>query len=234
MSAAVPAGVSMVIFSGGKNSRLEALSGTIYKPFLPLHGISLIARHIFRAALAGVRDITIITDQADPLVARYVDEIRDGVNEATICLRFVDGEPAAKLVNFAADKSPTPPVLVTVGDTYAWYDPAELVAAALAPGIDSAMAVADYHIPFGVVSISDDLVTSFNEKPASGYRVNTGQLALGPQAMRLISEGSSLAGALTALAADAKLAAVEISSAFITVDSIIDIAAAHESDVLNG
>ncbi|MEY9927204.1 NDP-sugar pyrophosphorylase family protein [Catenulispora sp. GP43] len=221
----------MVLLCGGQNSRLQALSGTIYKPFLPLQNATLVARHITRAVLAGVRDVTVVVDHMDPLVAAHVEGIAADLCD-TVCVRllYCTGEPADKLRLYRKSTGlvPSSPVLAVLGDSYAWYDPFALVKAA-SPPFDSALAVASYRIPFGVVTVTDGVIVRFQEKPDSGHLINAGQMALGPAAFASLDEGQDLASVLVGLADRRLLTAVTVGSALTTVDTLSDIASAAAS-----
>jgi NDP-sugar pyrophosphorylase family protein len=219
----------MAILCGGQNSRLGPLSGTIYKPFLPIQGMTTIARNVTRAVLAGIQDITVLMDMEDTLIRSYVEGMSAGLRgRANISILLVEGEHSEKLTSYASRRAARPPVLVSLGDSYSLYDPVLLGQASLQEGIDSAITIAAFRLPFGVVTTSNGRVISFAEKPMTPYFVNLGQLALGERAFDLLAHGHSMASALGVLASEGRLAATEVSSEFVTFDSIADIARAYE------
>ncbi len=223
----------MVILAGGQNSRLTVLSGTIYKPFLPINGMSFVARQVARAALAGIADVTVIVDTPDPLIGEYVRLLREDPRYVVdVSLLCVEGDQARKLTEYSRSTSSRLPVVVCNGDTYVHYDPIALAQAAQVEGVDSAILVAEYRLPFGVVSVVNGRAAGFDEKPNVGYKVSTGQLAVGPEAFRLMSDGMDLAATLSTLAFDGRLAVVEAGSSFVVIDSFDDVAAAHRSEIL--
>lgn len=224
----------VVILAGGQNSRMQALSGTIYKPFLPLQGMTLVARHIMRTALAGSTDITVLIDSPDPLISAHVEATAASLPASVaLSVAHVSGDTAEKLRTYRLNrgKDLTFPVIIVLGDSFALYDPNALGRAA-SGSADSAVAIAKYHIPYGVVGVEDGMVKHFHEKPYSGYLINAGQLALGAEAFELMDRGLDLARVLSCLATSNRLAAVEVASSLLSVDSLGDIAEASISPLL--
>jgi vacuolar-type H+-ATPase subunit F/Vma7 len=61
-------------------------------------GLSLVARHVFRAALAGITGITVIVDSPDTLVVAYLEAIRaDVADDCDLRFMTVAGTTATKL-----------------------------------------------------------------------------------------------------------------------------------------
>jgi NDP-sugar pyrophosphorylase family protein len=226
--------IDVVVLAGGENSRLEALSGTIFKPFLPLRRASLVARHLTRCALAGVDNVVVVSDCQDSLASQVVDAAKAAVDTRMLVLAaHHSGTPAEKILLGAELVRSKGPLVVVLGDSFARYDPCELVRAATRDGADSAMAVADYRLPFGTVEETGGIATGFTEKPHTGYLVNTGHLALGPTALALLRQRYGLGEALAVLARERRLATVRVASDFVTIDSLEGIAAALRSGVLD-
>jgi NDP-sugar pyrophosphorylase family protein len=204
------------------------MSGTLYKPFLPIQSASLVAKHVFRGITAGLRRVVLVVDDPDPLLTRLVAEFQsNSPNDVSVSLLHINGDTNLKVVRAADTLDPQPErLLVGLADTFCWYDPVQLYAAALRPGIDSSIAVASFRLPFGVVAVRGNLVSSFQEKPITNYLVNLGQMALGPAASGLLRQGHSLGHMLETLAKRGQLAAERASSRFLTLDSVQDVARA--------
>lgn len=211
-----------IILSGGENTRLDVLRGTIYKPFLELRRTTLVARHVTRAVRAGHRMIRIVIDNDDPIVAGYVAELADAV-DVDVDLLAIPGDARTKITNVLDLCESPSPAMVVLGDTYAWYDSRQLLSR-LDPGIACCIAVAPYRLQFGVVDVVDDLVTGFNEKPMTGYLVNLGIMAFGADAIDAMKRGTGVGELLAELAALGRLASVELSEGFLTVDSLDGVA----------
>ena len=77
----------LVILAGGINSRMESLRGTIYKAFLPIHGLSCIARQVIRAAAYGIRRVDVIVDEYDPALSVLATSGQTAAIEHALCQR---------------------------------------------------------------------------------------------------------------------------------------------------
>jgi hypothetical protein len=212
---------TLVVLAGGSNTRLGPLRGTLYKPFLPIHGLSLLARHLARAELAGIGKAIVFVDHYDPLAAMLLEQSHGDSIE--VLLRCVPGSMEAKL-EAAATEVAQRPLVVVLGDSYALYDPCELHRRSGVVGTDSVLAVAPYRLPFGVIEADSERVERFSEKPTTSYLVATGQLGLGSLALEQIGTGRPLQDVLADLATRGQLASLELAPEFVTVDSLFDIA----------
>jgi NDP-sugar pyrophosphorylase family protein len=221
----------MVILAGGENTRMEALRGTIYKAFLPIHGLSCVARHIIRAAVFGIMRVDIIVDVQDPALAILANSAEDEISRKG-CMPKVrilahPGSPADKILWWRDQYGSNSKVLVVVGDTLAPVDLRELWCKADSDGFDSAIAVAEVSLPFGVVEVDEDSVRCFRDNPPTGLLVNTGHMVLGPRSMRLMESGSDLGSLLGILAVDGVLRALVCDGLLTAVDSLGGLASAH-------
>ena len=214
----------LVILCGGENSRLRTLQGSIYKPFLDLQGSTIVAKYIERARREGISRVLVVTDERDALVSRLLLSIREANPAIEVSELFVAGSIAAKIVAAAAVLE-VAPLLVALGDTFAWYSFQELAGVA----VDSAIVVAEYVLPFGIVETNGELVSQFVEKPSSGQLINLGQMLLGPRSLVLLREGRSMEETLSAQAALGQLGNVRgLAKEFLTVDTPGDAAAADD------
>lgn len=216
--------VPFILLCGGRNARLEPLSGTIYKPFMRLRDTTLAAQHVMRARSIGHETIRLVTDQHDPLVEAAVIEMRSDAG-GDIGYARTEGGTREKILAVLADLDSDGPVVVALGDTYAWYDSGALLSR-LDERVICCVAISEYRLPFGVVDYRDGMVTAFREKPGSGYMVNLGVMALGPAAVARLADGEGVGELLTAAAASGRLAGSPVAGGFISVDSLSDIARA--------
>lgn len=227
---------TMVVLAGGDNARLEALRGTIYKAFLPVHGMSLVARHVLRAAVFGVERVDVIVDEDDPALLRLATATGPGRGSG-LGPGCGAGQPEVRVLVHAGSRvekvlwwhrrEGRAPVLVVFGDTLAPVDLDALWRRAHSCGADSAIGLARVRLPFGVVEVSGDSVTSFREKPVSGFLVNTGYMVLGPRALDHLRAGLALPRMLENLAGDGVLSSVTCTGPVVTVDSLEQLAMAH-------
>jgi NDP-sugar pyrophosphorylase family protein len=221
--------VPLVLLCGGENRRLASLSGTIYKPFLDLNGSSLVARHLARAALSGQNTVQVIVDELDPLLVSIIRgfEATQGLDVGVMELR---GTARAKISGaVSALGREDGPIVVALGDTYCWYDVSEMLRL-IGDDAEACIAVGEYRERFGVVSLNDDLVSSFDEKPALGNWINLGVMAFSSTALDMLRSGEEVTELLTGLAQGGKLAAHRVPGNYVTLDSLPDIALALRRD----
>lgn len=219
---------SMVLLAGGDNARMEALRGTIYKAFLPIHGMSLIARHVLRASAYGISAVNIIVDAFDPALPLLARHEPAAVGEPVVEVHAHRGSQAEKLL-WWYESAIEERVLTALGDTLAAVDLHELWCRSMAPGFDSSIAIAELQLPFGVVGMLGERVTSFQEKPSTGVLVNTGYMVLGPLAFRFMRENASMVDVLERLAAEGVLGGVICPGPITALDSLESLGEAHRT-----
>lgn len=212
-----------LVLCGGANTRLDVLQGTIYKPFLELRTTTLVAKHVTRAMRAGHRTVRVVVDEPDPIVMAYVERLRLE-SGADIRVTIVPGPAREKIAGTLAAEDGPDAAVVALGDTYAWYDPAALLERLDDGGPYCCIAVVPYRLPFGVVEVDSGAVRAFREKPQTPYLVNLGIMALHPKAVALLRSGVDVGDLLATLAADGRLAAVEVAGSFVNVDSLDGVA----------
>jgi NDP-sugar pyrophosphorylase family protein len=222
----------MAILAGGANARLEALRGTIYKAFLPIHGMSLIARHIIRAVAFGIDSIDIIVDAFDPALPQLARSMADqpsaSVRLPTVRILVHPGTQVDKILWWSNRVEHNSRLLVVLGDTLAPVDIHVLWQYAISEEFDSSIGLVEIDLPFGVVEAEGKCVRSFREKPNSGFLVNTGYMVLGPAAIRYMNGGLELGLVLERLASEELLAALVCGGSLVTVDSLESLASAHQ------
>lgn len=220
---------SVVVLAGGSNTRMESLRGTIYKAFLPVHGMSFVARHVLRAQAYGIATVDVIVDEPDPvlnLLATPADEVgHTKASEVRVLIHR--GTQAEKMTWWHTHSDQAPPTLVVLGDTLAPVDLAALWQLAASGRFDSAIAVAELRLPFGFVQITDDHVTAFHERPVIDLPVNTGYMVVGRILLGYLRDGMALSDALARLADESLLGCLPCPGPMITADSIESLTAAH-------
>jgi NDP-sugar pyrophosphorylase family protein len=223
----------MLILAGGLNSRMGPLAGTIYKAFLPIQGLSCVARHVIRASAYGVTEIDALVDSNDPvldlLATEGVPEQLHGVPSPTVRVLECPGSPADKIRWWCDRRALANRALVVLGDTLAAVDLAHLWRCCDSSQFDSAIAVATARLPFGVVLVDGDHVTQFKANPDIELLVNTGHMALGQYGLNLLRAGLELEPALAKIAEAGKLRAVVSTGTVMAVDSLGSLASAHQS-----
>ncbi|GEM_PF-5744764 len=215
----------LVLLCGGENTRLRSLRHTVYKPFLDIEDSTFVAQQVERARREGLEEVVVVTDAEDGLVTRLIREIRASVPGVELAEATVAGSVEEKIVAVA----PHDRALVAHGDTHAWFSWRDLIDAATQQATDSAILVAPYRLPFGVVHVAEDgRATTFEEKPETGYLVNLGHMLLGPRALEMLGSGTSLVDVLRTLSADGDVATLRAGKAtFLTLDGPEDVIAAQ-------
>jgi NDP-sugar pyrophosphorylase family protein len=214
--------IPFIVLCGGENTRLDVLRGTIYKPFLHLRDTSLVARHIARGTFAGHRVMRIVVDQYDPMIELSVNTFREELS-LDIAITLVPGTARDKVIGTLGELGSKGPAVVVLGDTFAWYDSRSLLSLLERDSTICSIAFAEYKLPFGVIEIENGLVSSFKEKPSSGYLVNLGIMALSDAAVHRLAHGVDFAELLSTSAAEGALSGLQVHSDFVTVDSLADI-----------
>jgi NDP-sugar pyrophosphorylase family protein len=223
----------LVLISGGNNTRLGSLRGTIYKPFLEIQGTTIVAKYIERARREGVSQVVVVTDNDDPLVGRLLASVRESLPGIAVTQTFVDGSVSHKIASVARQLPALEHGLfVSLADTFAWYSFADLCDRRRDSGVDSVLVIGEHSIPFGVVEVDGALIAGFVEKPMTPYLINLGQMYLGPRALALLDAGIDLAVTLEQLATESQLAPIVASAReFLTIDAISDLV---NSDLAGG
>jgi NDP-sugar pyrophosphorylase family protein len=229
----VPAGPSrMVVLAGGDNSRMESLRGTIYKAFLPIHGLSCIARHVLRASAFGISNVDVIVDVGDPVLRSLAQgsfEDSDDQSGTSVQVLCHAGSLRDKLQWYHDLLGSPSRILAVLGDSLAPVDLSALWICSCQNGLDSAIAVAKLRLPFASVSVVQSKAISLCEKPLMDVLVNTGYMVLGPEALALLPDATGLADVLETMARTGRLAAHRSAGELVAVDSLDGLAAAHRA-----
>ena len=218
----------LTILAGGENSRLLPLSSTAYKGFVPIHNQTMVERQVLRGRLCGIEEFVVVTDGSDPAL----EVVGEATHNQEVRFLQLEGTTGRKVDQVAKLYPTTVPLLVCLADTFARVDLNTLEASANAPGVDSAMCLARYRLPFGSVTLDDAerVVQRFEEKPIlPNLLVSIGYYALGPAALTYLRSGMDLNNVLALLARESRLAASEVVDTFTHVDSLIDLSNAHVS-----
>lgn len=218
----------MLIVAGGENSRLGVLRNTVYKPFLPIHGVSLVARHLFRAEIFGVDAADIVVDVHDPLLDVLARGDAGHTSSMKCDLLAHPGSIEEKILWWRGRAGDSGPALVVMGDSLAPVDLVRLWNLVVRDGFDSAVALAEVSVPVGVAEVAGSRVASFTEKPPMPLLAHTGYAVLGTGAFEYLAAGLTVPGALGVLAESGLLGAVVCPGPLLMVDSIEGLASAHE------
>lgn len=179
-----------LIMAGGKSERMRACNGRPHKALARVRGVTLLEWNVRLLLRHGFADIVVAVSSKEPDVSAYVlasvvpIAARDGARVAM----FEEHSPlgnvgAAREVAGVADN-----VLMLYVDNLASIDPCSLVEFHERSGAAATIAthVEPFQIPFGQLSLAEDRVTQYSEKPAIGVQVSSGTCVLSRRACELI------------------------------------------------
>jgi dTDP-glucose pyrophosphorylase len=163
-----------MIMAGGRGIRLSPLTDTIPKPMMILGGKPILEHNIDKLISFGIKKIYISIKY---LGQQIVDYFGDGSSKGINIEYIWEEEPlgtagALSLVNnFSADH-----ILLMNSDLFADADFEELYIQLIQKNADMVVATIPYSvdIPYAIMELDNDLITSFKEKPKFTYYANAG------------------------------------------------------------
>jgi dTDP-glucose pyrophosphorylase len=175
-----------VIMAGGRGERLMPLTRETPKPMLPVGGKPIIEHNIDRLINYGVHHIHIsINYLGEKITAAYGDGSAKGIS-----IDYVkEDQPLGTIGSislipgFSQDC-----VLVMNSDLLTNIDFADFYRSFTELGADMAVATVPYHIdlPYAIMEINGDKVTSLKEKPRYTYFANAGIYLIKKEVLPLI------------------------------------------------
>ena len=177
-----------VVMAGGKGTRLYPLTRDLPKPMIELAG-----RPILELIVEG-------------LVARGITHIYISVNYHAEIIKnhFGDGKAFGATIEYLEETEPLGtagalrllpsdidlPILVMNGDVLTKADFRSLIDFHADSQADAVIAVRAYDIevPYGVVAVDGNRLTSIEEKPTQSFLVNAGVYILGPSVLSNLPE----------------------------------------------
>lgn len=183
---------AVVIMAGGLGTRLRPLTEGMPKPLLRVGGRPLLETIIEAFAEHGFHRFHLsVNYRADQVEAHFGDGRRLGV--AISYLRedeFLGTAGALSLLPEVPDAA----VVVMNGDILTRVDFGQLVEFHERTGADMTMCVREYdvEVPYGVVEVDGERVTSIIEKPTTRYFINAGIYVLAPEVLATIRPGERL------------------------------------------
>ncbi len=160
------------IFAGGYGKRLQSVDSDLPKVLLPLKdNFVILDKQLSDYESAGINDVYLLTGyKGDAIERRY------GNKWNRLKLHYLrEREPMGTLwavrnlfSNIDSD------VLLRNGDTICNLDLNRFIRSSQSNGKVASMMVVRMRSPFGIVSIDNGVVTSFDEKPYLPYYVNGG------------------------------------------------------------
>jgi NDP-sugar pyrophosphorylase family protein len=179
--------VKAVILAGGEGTRLRPLSYVIPKPLLPVGTKPILEIIIERLRDHGFTDIILNTGYKAELIEAY---FRDG-NGLNVKITYWQESISCgtagpvKLVEHLLDDQP---FITMNGDLLTDLDFDEMYQMHLDKSAELTVATTGYgyKVPYGVIDIQNDMITSINEKPELKFLINAGVYVVSPSALDII------------------------------------------------
>lgn len=182
----------VVLMAGGLGSRLRPLTHETPKPLLPIGGRPLLEITISNLARQGFGRFFIAVNYKAEMFQHH----------------FAEGEHLGVEINYLAEEErlgtagalrllperPTSPLLMMNGDILTNLDGRQLLQFHREQGASATICVREYEwrIPYGVVQIRDDRLSSFEEKPTRREFVSAGIYVLSPESLEQIPKMGSI------------------------------------------
>jgi dTDP-glucose pyrophosphorylase len=180
-----------VVLAGGRGTRLRPYTDVIPKPMVPVAGRPILERIVLHLVGAGIQTIYLAVSHMHELIENHFG---DG-SEFGCTMYYVrdldmplgTGGPLALLPDEA--RAGDTPLLVMNGDLVTQFDVGRLLNSHEAARAVVTVGVRNYahEVPYGVLSLDGELVTSIEEKPVAVWLVNAGIYVVSPHALRRIT-----------------------------------------------
>ena len=183
---------AVVLMAGGLGTRLRPLTEKTPKPLLRVGGRPLLETIIESFAEHGfTRFFLSINYRADQVEAYFGDGSRFGVR-----IEYLREDEALGTAGALSllPLTPTEPIVVMNGDILTRLDFGQLIDFHTRTNAELTMCVREYEVevPYGVVEVEGEQVTSLVEKPTARHFVNAGIYVLAPSLIAIIGDGERL------------------------------------------
>lgn len=170
-----------LILAGGRGTRLRPYTNSLPKPMIPVAGRPILERLVLHLMSHGIRKMYLsVSYLANVIEDHFGDGSRFGcqieyLREET---PLGTGGPLALL-----DPLPSEPLIVVNGDLVTQCDFARLLDHHESGGYDATVSIRPFsvQIPFGVVELDGDRLTTILEKPTHKVQINAGIYVISPQ-----------------------------------------------------
>lgn len=178
-----------VILAGGLGTRLRPLTENCPKPMLRVGGRPVLETIIHRLRAAGFRRFFLSINYLAELIESHFGSGEKLGVEITY-LREPDRLGTAGPLSLLPER-PTAPVLVMNGDILTKVNFEHILDFHAERSSMATMCVREYHlqVPYGVVRLEGDKLSSIDEKPVHRFFVNAGIYALEPDAIAYVPRG---------------------------------------------
>lgn len=179
-----------VIMAGGRGERLRPLTDHTPKPMLPLGNKPIIEHNIDRLISFGIEDVTISVRYLADMI---IDYFGDGTSKAISIDYIMEDAPLGTIGCLSSiDNIKQETVLVINSDVFTSLDFEDFYLNFLDSNADMAVASIPYSvdIPYAIMDLDDDRITSFREKPKNTYYANAGIYLIKKQNLTLIPKNT--------------------------------------------
>lgn len=176
----------VVVMAGGRGERLRPLTDSIPKPMIKVAGRPILERIVLHLVGYGIRKIFISVNYMSETIENYFKE-----GSAFGCqieyLRETNPLGTGGALSLLPDK-PEHPILILNGDLMTQVDVASMIEFHASGGYKATLGVHEhvYTVPYGVVDVQGDLISSIKEKPSQLWLANAGIYVLSPDLLARI------------------------------------------------
>ena len=184
---------TIIIMAGGKGERLLPLTASIPKPMLKIKNKPIIQRIIEGLKSSGFFNIIIsVNYQSHKLTDYFSDGSKFGIKISYLHEKKILGTVGA-LSLLDAEKI-VKPIIVLNGDILTNIDFSKLVDFHKKSKHSITMCAANHNVtlPYGIIEINENRISSIKEKPLESYLVNAGIYVFNPEVIKNIPYNKKL------------------------------------------
>ena len=179
-----------IIMAGGRGERLRPLTDKMPKPMLPLGNKPIIEHNIDRLISVGIETITISVRYLSEQIINYFG---DGSSKGISINYIVEDFPLGTIGSLSLMKNiEHETILVLNSDVFSSIDFEDFYLNFINANAEMAVASIPYSvdIPYAIMELNDNCITSFKEKPKNTYYANAGIYLIKKESLNLIPENS--------------------------------------------
>ena len=179
-----------LVMAGGRGERLRPLTDHTPKPMLPLGNKPIIEHNIDRLISFGIETITIsVRYLSDQIINYFGDGSAKGVS-----INYIEEDAPLGTIGCLSliENFEQKVVLVLNSDIFTSIDFEDLYLNFITADADMAVASIPYtvDIPYAIMELNDNCITSFKEKPKNTYYANAGIYLIKKEIVSLIPKNS--------------------------------------------
>ncbi len=182
--------IHAVVMAGGRGERLRPLTDRVPKPMLPLGNKPIIEHNIDRLISYGIETITIsVRYLSDQIIAYFGDGSEKGIS-----INYIEEDAPLGTIGCLSliDNIKLDTLLVLNSDVFTNIDFEDFYLSFINENADMAVASIPYSvdIPYAIMELNDNCITSFKEKPKNTYYANAGIYLIKKEIVSMIPKNS--------------------------------------------